>query len=599
MARNRIAGITIEIDGDTTQLTKALSGVNKDLKNTQDALRDVDNLLKLDPSNVDLLKQKQDLLTRAISDTKSKLDTEKEALAQLKKSDQTDEVKDRQAALEREIASTEQSLKGLEKEMKSFGSVSKQQLEATSKKFGDLSQKTRGLSTAAAGLGAAMIGNAVNAGKTADEINTLSKQYGVSTDEIQKMNYASDLLDVSTEDMLKSIQKVTKAMGSENSALSTLGVRTTNADGSMRDATDVWYDALEALSQVENETERDQLAMELFGKSASDLSGIVDDGGESLKAFGQEAEDAGLILDGDALDSANEFNDSMDRLKRTASGAFLEAGAALAEALLPALEKLSGVVSEVVGWFASLDGSTQTVILTVLGLVAAISPLMGLLSAITSPIGLVITAIGALIAAGVALYENWDTIKEKAGEVWESITTSLSETWTSIKGFFSDIWGWVTDNIIQPITDAWDSIKGFFADIKEAIDGFEIKLPKIELPHFNVSGGKFPWGIAGEGEPPQFSVDWYAKAMQNGVILDQPTIFGSANGRLLGGGEAGREAIIGVNSLEGIIQRAVSAGGTNNVTNNFEIRSTDPRQAALEISNILQHQTDRRSAIWT
>lgn len=599
MARNRIAGITIEIDGDTTQLTKALSGVNKDLKNTQDALRDVDNLLKLDPSNVDLLKQKQDLLTRAISDTKSKLDTEKEALAQLKKSDQTDEVKDRQAALEREIASTEQSLKGLEKEMKSFGSVSKQQLEATSKKFGDLSQKTRGLSTAAAGLGAAMIGNAVNAGKTADEINTLSKQYGVSTDEIQKMNYASDLLDVSTEDMLKSIQKVTKAMGSENSALSTLGVRTTNADGSMRDATDVWYDALEALSQVENETERDQLAMELFGKSASDLSGIVDDGGESLKAFGQEAEDAGLILDGDALDSANEFNDSMDRLKRTASGAFLEAGAALAEALLPALEKLSGVVSEVVGWFASLDGSTQTVILTVLGLVAAISPLMGLLSAITSPMGLVITAIGALIAAGVALYENWDTIKEKAGEVWESITTSLSETWTSIKGFFSDIWGWVTDNIIQPITDAWDSIKGFFADIKEAIDGFEIKLPKIELPHFNVSGGKFPWGIAGEGEPPQFSVDWYAKAMQNGVILDQPTIFGSANGRLLGGGEAGREAIIGVNSLEGIIQRAVSAGGTNNVTNNFEIRSTDPRQAALEISNILQHQTDRRSAIWT
>lgn len=599
MARNRIAGITIEIDGDTTQLTKALSGVNKDLKNTQDALRDVDKLLKLDPSNVDLLKQKQDLLTRAIGDTKSKLDTEKEALAQLKKSDQTDEVKDRQAALEREIASTEQSLKGLEKEMKSFGSVSKQQLEATSKKFGDLSQKTRGLSTAAAGLGAAMIGNAVNAGKTADEINTLSKQYGVSTDEIQKMNYASDLLDVSTEDMLKSIQKVTKAMGSENSALSTLGVRTTNADGSMRDATDVWYDALEALSQVENETERDQLAMELFGKSASDLSGIVDDGGESLKAFGQEAEDAGLILDGDALDSANEFNDSMDRLKRTASGAFLEAGAALAEALLPALEKLSGVVSEVVGWFASLDGSMQTVILTVLGLVAAISPLMVLLSAITSPIGLVITAIGALIAAGVALYENWDTIKEKAGEVWESITTSLSETWTSIKGFFSDIWGWVTDNIIQPITDAWDSIKGFFADIKEAIDGFEIKLPKIELPHFNVSGGKFPWGIAGEGEPPQFSVDWYAKAMQNGVILDQPTIFGSANGRLLGGGEAGREAIIGVNSLEGIIQRAVSAGGTNNVTNNFEIRSTDPRQAALEISNILQHQTDRRSAIWT
>lgn len=598
MARNRIAGITIEIDGDTTQLSKALSGVNKDLKNTQDALKDVDNLLKLDPSNVNLLKQKQDLLTRAIEDTKSKLDTEKQALEQLKSADQTPEVKDRQAALEREIASTEQSLKGLKSEMKDFGSVSKQQLEATSKKFGDLAQKTRGVSIAAGGLAAGLLGNAVNAAKSADEINTLAKQYGVTTDEIQKLGYASEFVDVSQDDMLASMQKVTKAMGSENSALTKLNVSTKNSDGSMRDATDVWYDALEALSHVENETERDQLAMELFGKSASSLAGIVDDGGESLKAFGQEAEDAGLILDGDALDSANEFNDGMERLKRTASGAFLEAGAALAEALLPALEKLTEVVSQVLGWFAQLDGTTQTVILTILGLVAAISPLMSVLSAITSPMGLVITAIGALIAAGVALYENWDTIKEKAGELWESITTSLSETWTTIKGFFSEIWTWVTDNIIQPITDAWNAIKGFFADIKAAIDGFEIKLPKIELPHFNVSGGRFPWGIAGEGEPPQFSVDWYAKAMNNGMILDQATIFGAANGRLLGGGEAGREAIIGVNSLEGIIQRAVSAGGTSNVTNNFEIRSTDPRQAALEISNILQHQTDRRSAIW-
>lgn len=600
MARNRIAGITIEIDGDTTQLTKALAGVNKDLRDTQSALRDVDKLLKLDPTNVTLLRQKQDLLTKAIGDTKSKLDTEKEALAQLKNSDQTDEVKDRQAALEREIAATEQSLTSLKKEMKDFGSVGKQQLEATSKKFDDLSKKTKGLSTAAAGLGAALIGNAINSAKSADEINTLAKQYGVTTDEIQKMMYAEEFVDVDMESMLGSIQKVTKAMGSENSVLTKLNISTTNADGSMRNATDVWYEALEALSQIDNETERDQLSMELFGKSATDLAGIVDDGGESLKAFGQEAEDAGLILDGDALDAANEFNDGMTRLQKTASGAFLEAGAALAEALIPALEKLTQVVSQVLGWFASLDGSTQTVILTVLGLVAAISPLMSLLSAITSPIGLVVTAIGALIAAGVALYENWDTIKLKASELWESITTSLSETWTSIKGFFSDIWTWVTDNIIQPITDAWDSIKGFFADIKEAIDNFEIKLPKISLPHFNVSGGKFPWGIAGEGEPPQFSVDWYAKAMNNGMILDQATIFGAAGNKLLGGGEAGAEAIIGVNSLERIIQRAVTSGqGGGSVTNNFEIRSTDPRQAALEISNILQQQTDRRAAIWS
>lgn len=598
MARSRIAGITIEIGGDTTQLTKALAGVNKDLAKTQSALKDVDKLLQLDPGNVDLLRQKQDLLTRAIDDTKKKLDTEKEALAQLKYADQTDEVKDKQAALEREIASTEQSLKSLNREMKDFGSVAKQQLEATSKKFGDLAQKTKGVSTVAAGLGAAMLGNAVNAAKNADEINTLAKQYGVSTDEIQKMNYAQDLLDVSTETMLGSIQKVTKAMAGENNALQTLNIRTKNADGSMRSATDVWYEALEALSQVENETERDQLAMELFGKSAAELAGIVDDGGAALKALGQEAEESGSILSGDALDAANEFNDGMDRLKARASSAFLEAGAALAEALLPALEKLITTVSSVLQWFANLDGTTQTVILTVLGLVAAISPLMSILSALSSPIGLVIAGLTALVAAGVAVYQNWDVIKEKATEIWGNIRDFVGGVWDGLKTKATEVWEGVKNAIITPIEEAWEKVKEVVQGIKDFFAGIKIELPHINLPHFNVSAGKFPWGIGGEGEPPKFSVDWYAKAMNNGMILDQPTIFGAQGNTLLGGGEAGREAIIGVNSLEQIIQRAVGSAGGGNVTNNFEIHSTDPRQAALEISNILQHQTDRRTAIW-
>lgn len=598
MARSRIAGITIEIGGDTTQLTKALAGVNKDLAKTQSALKDVDKLLQLDPGNVDLLRQKQDLLTRAIDDTKKKLDTEKEALAQLKNADQTDEVKDKQAALEREIASTEQSLKSLNREMKDFGSVAKQQLEATSKKFGDLAQKTKGVSTVAAGLGAAMLGNAVNAAKNADEISTLAKQYGVSTDEIQKMMYAEELVDVDMQSMLSSIQKVTKAMAGENNALQTLNIRTKNADGSMRSATDVWYEALEALSQVENETERDQLAMELFGKSAAELAGIVDDGGAALKALGQEAEESGSILSGDALDAANEFNDGMDRLKARASSAFLEAGAALAEALLPALEKLITTVSTVLQWFANLDGTTQTVILAVLGLVAAISPLMSLLSALSSPIGLVIAGLTALVAAGVAVYQNWDVIKEKATEIWGSIRDFVGGVWDGLKTKAVEVWDGVKSAIVTPIEEAWEKVKEVVQGIKDFFAGIKIELPKISMPHFNITAGKFPWGIGGEGEAPSFSVDWYAKAMNNGMILDQATIFGAQGNKLLGGGEAGREAIIGVNSLEKIIQRAVGAGGGGTVTNNFEIRSTDPRQAAMEISNILQHQTDRRAAIW-
>lgn len=126
----RIAGITIEIDGNTTKLSKALQGVNKDIKTTQSSLKDINKLLKFDGGNVTLLKQKQEQLTTAIDKTKQKLQQEKEALRQLKEGDQTPEVKAQMEALERQIADDEQKLKQLTQESKNFGSVAKQQFKA-------------------------------------------------------------------------------------------------------------------------------------------------------------------------------------------------------------------------------------------------------------------------------------------------------------------------------------------------------------------------------------------------------------------------------------------------------------------------------------
>ena len=84
MANNRIAGITIEIDGNTTPLQKALQGINKDLKDTQSSLKDVDKLLKMDPGNITLLKQKQDLLKKAIEDKKPRSTKRKKLSLSLK-----------------------------------------------------------------------------------------------------------------------------------------------------------------------------------------------------------------------------------------------------------------------------------------------------------------------------------------------------------------------------------------------------------------------------------------------------------------------------------------------------------------------------------
>ena len=110
---SRIKGITVEIGGDTTGLDKALQQVNTQLRNTQSQLKDVNNLLKLDPKNTELLSQKQKVLSDSISATKSKLDTLKEAQSQLSREDIGTENWD---ALQREIIETEQNLEQLTRE---------------------------------------------------------------------------------------------------------------------------------------------------------------------------------------------------------------------------------------------------------------------------------------------------------------------------------------------------------------------------------------------------------------------------------------------------------------------------------------------------
>ena len=245
---NRIAGITIELNGDTTKLTDSLKDVDRSLKNTQTQLRDVDKLLKLDPKNTELLKQKQELLSKAVKDTKEKLAQEKTALEQLENAADSDKTVAQQEALRREIIATEASLKDYENQAKKCSSAM-EQIGNTAQQVAD---KTKVLSAAAAALGGALLANAYKSAQTADELETLSKQTGFSVEELQKMQYASELVDVSFDTMTGSIKKLTAKMASGDDIFEKLGVSIYDVNGNMRDATDVWYDAIAALSQVEN-----------------------------------------------------------------------------------------------------------------------------------------------------------------------------------------------------------------------------------------------------------------------------------------------------------------------------------------------------------
>lgn len=593
MASGRIRGLTIEIGGDTTKLTDSLKSIDKELANTQKDLKDTNKLLKLDPKNTELLKQKQEQLGKAVKLSKERVQQLEEAQKQM--GERTEENAKQYDALERELIDAKNKTKQYQEELKKTAGEANgltQALQNVSDKAGVVSEKTKGLSTLAGGLGIAMLGNAYASAQAADELNTLSRNLGVSVEELQKMQYASDLVDVSMDQMAGSMEKLTKQMGSNSKVFEELGINIYNADGSLRDATDVWYESLEALSQVENGTERDRLAMELFGKSAMEMSGIIDDGGAGLKAYGQEAEDLGLILSQDDVDAANKFNDAIDKLKATAGASFMEMGATLAEELTPALEKVVEIATQVFQWFASLDGSTQAFILTVLGLVAAISPIAGIISTITGmaaalnvamlpmigTIGAIVVGIGAAVAAGVALYKNWDTIKKKASELWKNIQTTFENIRKSISEKI--------EAAKEAVRTAIEKIKGFF--------NFNWKLPKLKMPHFSVSGSANPLDWFSQGVP-KISVNWYAKAMRDGMILNSPTIFGMQNGRLLGGGEAGSEVVVGTNSLMNMIRQASGESVTINV---YPSAGMDERRLANEVQRVFVNQMNSRRAVF-
>ena len=502
-----IKGITIEIGGNTQPLLDALEGVNKSLKNTQGALKDVDRLLKLDPGNTDLLKQKQEYLAKAIDDTKEKLDKERIALEQLKNSDGFDPEKAK--ALERQIAADEQALKRLTDQAKDFGSVAKQQFKAAGEQIEQTGKKIEGagkafapVSAAAGGALAGLTGLGYKAVTTADDLNTLSKQTGISTDELQKFTYASDRIDVSLETVTGSMAKLKKNMVSDSkdtvAAFEQLGVSVRDvSDGSMRQVTNVFDDVILALAEIPNETERDQLAMQLFGRSADQLAGIIDDGGAAFRQYGEEAEQMGLIVSGETLNRLNETNDRIDQVKATVGASLLELGGTVAEALTPVVEKAAGFIDQISEKIRSLTPEQMQLIVTILAVVAAISPVLiiagklvttiglvvkgigsvvAVLPALLNPITLVVAAVVGLIAIFKHLYDTNEGFRTKVNEVWAAIQAKIGTVIEAVKGFITAfvelinaIWAEHGDTILAVATTVWNGISAVISTVIDAI----------------------------------------------------------------------------------------------------------------------------------
>ena len=286
---DRIKGITVEIGGDTTGLSKALSGVNKKIKSTQTQLKDVNKLLKLDPTNTTLLEQKQKLLQTAITETKDKLSQLKSVQDQMDEGLKNGTVTQQQYdAWQREIIETENELKNLEKEVKNTDSSIEATLKETGSKMQEVGGKisgvgeslSKGVTAPIAAIGAASLAafSEVDSG-----LDIVEQKTGATGDALEEMNQI--VKDLATE-IPTDFETAGSAVGEVNTRFGLTG------------------QALDDLSAK---------FIKFASLNDTDVSTSVDNVSSVLNAFGQSTNDAGNLLD--ALNATGQATGiSMDTL---------------------------------------------------------------------------------------------------------------------------------------------------------------------------------------------------------------------------------------------------------------------------------------------
>ena len=632
MAANRIKGITIEIGGDTTKLQTALKGVNTQVKSTQQQLKDVEKLLKLDPGNTELLAQKHRLLGEAVAATKEKLETLKTAAEQANTALANGDIsKEQYDALQREIIETEKDLEALEKQanesataLQSIGAKG-EKLKTVGDNISNVGTKLLPVTAGVTALGTAAVKTAADfdsamskvaavsgaTGEDFDKLKAKAREMGSKTkfsasEAAEAMNYMA-MAGWKTEDMLSGIEGVMNlaaasgedlattsdivtdaltafglsaqysghfadilaaASSNANTNVSMMGetfkycapiagalgfsaedtaeaiglmanagikgsqagtalrtimnnlsgdvkicgssigevtVATTNADGSMRDLSDILADCRTAFSGL-SESEKAAAAESLVGKNAmSGFLALMNAGEGDINKLSSAIENC----DGCAADMAATMNDNLEGQLTILKSQLQELAISFGEMLMPAIRTIVGWIQKLVDWLNSMDEGTRKVIITVALVAAALGPVLIVVGKIISAIGtimtiipklagvinaakgvfaafnavcaanpyvLIIAAIVALVAAFIYLWNNceefrqfwidlWEGIKEIAVAVWEALKEFFTAAWEAIKSTAETVWNGIK-NFFQGL---WDGIKAIFQTVVDAI----------------------------------------------------------------------------------------------------------------------------------
>lgn len=548
MAGN-IKGITIEFRGETTKLGKAMRTIKKESRSVDSELKKVNQALKFNPGNTELIAQKQSLLKQKIKSTEQALSELKNAQKQLDAKG-VDKTSAEYQSLRREIIETESKLKTFNRELRKVKSPSLIHASVEFKRFGStLTHIGRNATIAGAGLialGSKFTAAAMKAQQSQTKLEEVMKSMmGASKKQVAEINKVID-----AEAKTGVVSKTAQRSGAQQLATYL------HSTAALKKLTPAMND-LAVQMHGTNVTQEDMVnTANMFGKVYSGQVGALrragvsfDKAQEQVLRYGNEEEKAAML----AQVISQNVGNMNQKMAETPSGQLAQArnqiagmSAQLGATLLPALGKLAAWVSanilpkvQALINFLQAHPMMAKIAIGITAVLAIGGPLLVMIGSIATAIGVLIPVIGAIslpmlaivgviagvIAAGVALYTHWAQVKARAAQEWNAIKSDAVKIWNAIK-----------NAIVSPIMTAYATVKAVINKIKSVFNAIKLKL-NIKLPHLSVHGGSPPFGIGGKGSLPKFDVKWY----KTGGIFN--------NASVIGVGEAGTEAVVPLDKL--------------------------------------------------
>lgn len=367
MAQKKVNGITIAINADTNGVTSGLKELTTQSVSLTKQLKSVDALLKLDPTNTELLDTKQKLLADSVDTTRKRLEALRGAQEDVKRAVESGSIgTDEYIAFQKELVETEKRMKDLEGTTDDTGDEMKD-TEKEASKFGDTlkSGLAAGAKVAAAAVAAVAAAAAATAaklidaaGETAeygDNIDKMSQKLGMSAEAYQEWDFIMQHSGSDIDKMSTSMKKLAEAVQDPSkdaaAAFEKLGINLEEAKNLSQE--DLFAKTITALQGLEEGTERTALANDILGKSAMDLGALLNTSAEDTEAMRQQVHDLGGVMSDEAVKASAAYQDSLQNMKTAVQGA----GRSLVSDFMPSITTIMDGIALLV---SGQDGSVET-----------------------------------------------------------------------------------------------------------------------------------------------------------------------------------------------------------------------------------------------